>query len=320
MGIAAAILLSLVCPIGNPADPPDPTVGVGRVDNFLIPLWPPSLKAFYPEGKTDDKKAREALVNALEAMSGGPAKTWLSATFHPSDRVGIQTDCAWPHVTMLLLDVLIDELVRAGVSPDNIYVFGADEREVYTAGLSVRREGRGVKVMGAESEGFRNGLTRVLLDYCDVIINISRLKVDKRVGLWGCLANYGTMVDVPDRLAAWKEPERLCQLAARPTVRTKLKLQLMDALQPAYDLWEDKQPPPRWPYGAVVASRDPVAADLFGWKLLEAYRAKTKGQAWPLDPTPTYLIDASAAYHISRATLEELPIVWKGVEEDALIK
>jgi len=293
---------------------------VGRVTGFLVPLWPPSLKAFYPEGKTDDKKVREALEGAIEAMSGSSTKTWLGATFHPNDRVGIETDCAWPHVTMLLLDVLIDELVRAGVSPDNIYVFGADEREVYSAGLSVRREGRGVKVMGSGSEGFRNGLTRVVLDYCDAIINISRLKVDKRLGLWGCLANYSNLVDVPDRMAIWKESERLCQLAARPTVRTKVRLQLMDALQPAYDLWEDKQAPPRWPYGAVVASRDPVAADIFGWKLLEAYRAKTKGQAWLLDPVPTYLTDASAAYHISRATVDDVPIVWKGIGEDALLK
>jgi hypothetical protein len=45
-----------------------------------------------------------------------------------------------------------------------------------------------------------------------------------------------------------------------------------------------------------------------------------KGQAWPLDPPPTYLNDASAAYHISRATRDDVPIVWKGVEEDALIK
>ena len=228
MGIAAAILLSLACPIANPAEPPDPMVGVGRVADFLQPIWPLSLKIFYPEGKVNDKRVREALTSALEAMSGGPARKWLSDTFRPSFRVGIETDCAWPHVSIVLLDVLIDELVLSGVSPDNIYVFGADEREVYQAGLVVRREGPGVKVMGSASEGFRNGLSRVVLDYCDVIINVSRLKVDRRLGMWGSLANYSCLVDYPDRLAAFKEPERLCQLAARPTVRMKVKLNLLD--------------------------------------------------------------------------------------------
>lgn len=320
MGIAVAILLSLACPITNPAEPPDPSVGVGRVSDFLMPVWPASLKVFYPEGKVNDEKARQALLLAIGGMSGEPARKWIADTFHPTDRVGIQTDCAWPHTSMILVDVLIDELVRAGVSADNIYVFGGDERDVYAAGLTMRKEGPGVKVMGTVSQGFRNGLSRLLLDYCDVIINVARLKVDKRVGMWGCLANCTALVDYPDRLAAYKDPDQLCKLAEKPTVRMKIKLHLIDALQPVYDFWKDRQPPPRWPYGGVIASRDPVAADIAGWELLEAYRAKVKGKPWPLDPQPTYLNDASAVYHMSRASRAHLPVVVKGVQADALIK
>ncbi|MBC7289588.1 MAG: DUF362 domain-containing protein, partial [Armatimonadetes bacterium] len=245
---------------------------------------------------------------------------WYRENFRPTDRVGVQVDCSWPPVTMILVDVLIDELVHAGIDPNRMYVFAGDERDIYRAGLLIRRQGDGVKVVGTPSEGFRGGLSRVVLDYCDALINVSRLRADSRIGLWGCLANYLSCVDYPDRVAALKDPERLCEIASRPSVQLKMRLQILDALQPIYEPSSDrKKLPPRWPYGGVIVSRDPVAADLVGWRLLEAYRERQHGKPAPLEPRPNYLLTAQK-YRLSDATPETVRVILTGHQEDALIK
>ncbi len=313
----AAVLVGLV---GSPGPPAHPTVAVYRVKDFLLPLGPLTPPVFYPEGKVSEKAVRRALCGAIATMGGKDPIKWCSEHFKPAERIGIQVDCSWPPVTMLLVDVLIDELVRSGANPDQIYVFAGDERDIFRAGLIVRKQGDGVKVIGTASEGFRGGLSRVVLDYCDALINVSRLRADARIGLWGCVANHLACVDYPKRIEALKDPEKLCQIAARPTVRLKMRLHILDALQPIYEPASGRRKlPPRWQYGGIIASQDPVAADLVGWRLLEAYREKKFGKPAPLEPQPTYLFTAPK-YRLSVAKFEAIRLKLAGYLEDALLE
>jgi hypothetical protein len=321
---AAVVAAELVSPppalAAEPASPPPPVVCVGRVQEFLLPLGPLTPPAFYPEGKISDLAVREALRLALSGLAGGKdGERWLASNFAPAERVGIQVDCQWPPVSMVLVDVLIDELVHAGLSSDRIYVYGGDERELFRAGLVVRRNGSGVKVLGTASEGFRHGLSRVVLDYCDALINVARLRADSRLGLWGCIANHLSCVDYPERMAALRKPEMLCAIASRPTVRLKMRLHLLDALQPPYEPATGSVLPPRWPYGGIIASRDGVAADVVGWRLLEAYRAQRAGQPSPLVPQPLYLA-AARKYGLSDAFSGPVQLLVRGYQADALVK
>jgi hypothetical protein len=322
MPFTAAAICALAV-LANPGPPPNPAVGIGRVTDFLLRLGPLTPKLFYPEGKLSDLAAHQALDLAFTAMSGQDADAWLAATVKPTGRVGIQADCTWPQVSMVLVDVLIDRIVHIGVAPSQIYVYAGDEREIYRAGLLVKREGDGVRVVGTASEGFRNGVSRVALDYCDVLINVARLKPDRRIGLWGCTANNLSLVDYPDRLAALAEPDKLCDIAARPTVRAKTKVCLLDALQPPYEPAVEhgdvRLVPPRWPYGGVIASADPIAADIVGWRLIEAYRAGRKLEPAALSPRPDYLEKACGEHHLSRALEAGPPVVIRGNQADALV-
>ncbi len=318
----AAALIAIALIAGLPTAPayPEPVVSIGRVQNFLLKLGPFTPRIVYPEGKISDIAVRKALRLAIAGLYGEDAERVWRRIFRPADRIGLQIDCSWPPVSMPLVDVLIDELVHAGADPRRIYVYAGDERELFQAGVVVRKDGNGVNVIGTASEGFRHGLSRVVLDYCDVLINVSRLKADARIGLWGCVANHIICVDYPDRIAALKRPEQLCEIASRPSVRLKMRLHILDALQPAYEAAPKKfELPPRWPYGGIIVSPDPVAADLVGKKLLEAYRKEKGIKSHELSPQPEYLEAACTKLRLSRAIPGPVQLRITGYTDKALL-
>jgi hypothetical protein len=318
--IATYVTLCMMLNAMQAADLPEPIVGVGRVRDFLLDLSPLTPKSVYREGKVSDIAVRQALHWAIAALGEDEPERFWRRYFRPSDAIGLQIDCSWPPVTMPLVDVVIDEIVRAGANPNRIRVFAGDERELYRAGLVIRNDATGIKVLGTASEGFRGGLSRLVLDQCDVIINVARLRADARVGLWGCVANHTVCVDYPQRLAALQQPELLCQIASRPTVRTKTRLHVLDALQPPYQPPQSDELPPRWQYGGIIVSADPVAADLIGQELLEAYRKSIGIQPAELQPQPSYLQEACARGVLSRAIAGAIKVRVLGYQEGALIQ
>ncbi len=318
----AALWLALAASIAAPDPSIGPArVGVGRVSDFLLPLAPLTPRIVYPEGKQSSQKLDLALRRALAAFAGEGAANPLAQIATPFARIGIQIDCTWPPVSLVLLDVLIDQLVRAGASPDNIYVFGPDDNAVFKYGLRLKPEGPGVKVTSAARAGFRGGITRVVLDYCDVVINLSRLKAHRRLGMWGALANMLTACDYTTRYTVLSEPERLCEVACRLGRRGKVKLHIIDALQPAYEP-ADRRPklPPRWPYGGIIVGTDPVACDLVGWRLLEAKRAEVAGKPNPLKPRPDYILAAGKRYRVGQVDLAKITVAIEGPVEGALLE
>lgn len=68
-----------------------------------------------------------------------------------------------------------------------------------------------------------------------------------------------------------------------------------------------------------MASCDPVAVDLAGKALLEAYRAKAAVKPSSLSPEPDYLLAACAGGKLSRAVPGPVEIRIRGYEEGALI-
>ncbi|MGD9519760.1 MAG: hypothetical protein AB7W28_09600, partial [Armatimonadota bacterium] len=88
----------------------------------------------------------------------------------------------------------------------------------------------------------------------------------------------------------------------------------------SYEPPQDRQLSPRWQYGGIIASADPVAADLVGQQIIEAYRAKIGIQPATLQPQPTYLRNACLKTMLSRAIPGPIEVHVHGVQEDALIK
>ncbi len=277
------------------------TVALARTDHvFLKGVFAPAFA--YPEGKIDYASLQAVVDGAMQSLTGlkQPADQWAKYV-GSQDRVGILVDVQRPPVPIILVECIIDRLVQARVREDAILVLADTERGLFAAGYSLNKDQPGVKAYATDSEGFRGGISRLLLDSCDVIINIARLRPHSKFGLTGAIYNHLALVPRARRVALRANPPELPSAAARPVIRRHVKLHLLDALNPAYQV----PPPPgtqyRWEYGGLLASEDPVAIDVTGKQILESKRAQVKGELWPLEPPPTYLTTAQTTYRLGQA-------------------
>lgn len=278
-------------------------------DRFLVP---PSLLApasAYPLGKLDYRVLARMLDRAVMLATDTQRidEAWGSLTT-ATDHVGILLDAQLPPASLPLLDIILDRLLRVGVRPGHIIIWADEEISLFRAGLQVVRQEDEIRALGASSEGYRGGVTRIVNDYCDVIINLARLRPDSRVGVWGVLANELACVPEDQRRALLAEPQQLPSVAAQPSARRKFRLHILDALVPAYQPGPQHMPP-YWPCGKLLAGRDPVAVDTLGRGLLEEKRAQVKGAPWPLEPAPDYIRTASTVYRLGQADPAKITVL-----------
>jgi len=317
MTVSKHILLAacvLVCAagvaFGNPGKEPGPaTVASVQSGEFLVPggFWRPS--SLFPLGKQDYEVIARVLDRAAMLATGTVRinDAW-NTVVASGDRVGLLLDARSPPASLTLVDALIDRLVHVGVRPANIIVWGDKERSLFSAGLLVRKDPNGIETMGADSEGFRGGLSRIVLNHCDVLVNVARLRVDSRIGMWGAVANQLACVPHVERLGLMANLDTLSSAAARATVKLKFRLHILDALQPNYDVGATRKPP-YWDCGKLLASTDPVALDIIGRKILEDRRLKAGILPCALQPDPSYLASACDTYRLGQADVAQITVL-----------
>jgi len=264
----------------NPSAVPPATVLLSRTERILVPPGWNAPEMLYPRGRIDYGQVAHLLAAAIRPFTGcdDPLKNPWREIATPQDKVAIQVDLGRPPVATETINAIIDALVNSGVSPDNIIVYAGSEGDLFRAGISVNPKGRGIRTMGSESEGFRGGLSRIVLDYCTVIVNVARLRADKDLGMRGCVTNCLATVPHVDRIRLLAHPAELPRAAADPVVRRKTRLHVLEAYQPILeDTGQDF--PPVWEYRGLLMSSDPVATDLIGLRILAAKQAATRSNA-----------------------------------------
>jgi len=172
------------------------------------------------------------------------------------------------------------------------------ERLTETAGVNPKRflalDRRLPEPYGELSEPFtlpsRNLATRLRRLYTEAataVVNVSVLKTHFGDGLSAALKNHLGSVNNPAAYHGW-EPDRmprsLPELNALPPLRTKTRLVIVDAVRPLYAGGPFDDAEHRWNHRALIVATDPVAADAVGLRILEARRATSRGEAWPMTP------------------------------------
>jgi uncharacterized protein (DUF362 family) len=146
--------------------------------------------------------------------------------------------------------------------------------------------------MASDDQGYRHGISRIVLDFCTKIVNLSRLRVDDDLDLYGSLANCLASVPYVERERARRDPACLPKTVGSATLRRKTVLHIIDALQPGYRQTESGDSFETWFYRGVLASHDPVAIDVVARDILNEKRASvTEATCEPL--TVQYLEQAS---------------------------
>lgn len=271
------------------------------------------------------KRMVDAVVMAA-AKSADVASAWR-AFVGPKDRVGIKvSSCGAPvsSTRVAVVEAVAEGLEASGVPAANIVIWDRNEAEMRRAGFArlasryrvlatessggyLAKEVVTAAVMGrliaGDSEfGARPGeqvsgkshLSAVLCREVDKVINVPALSDSTFSGVRGALAGM-----VLENLDNWRRLARaphfgdpyLAEIYSDPRIGGKVVFTILDALRPQYAGGPFPSAEFAVNYGAIFASRDPVALDATGMRLLDEFRRE--GGLPPLSKCTGWLDSAS---------------------------
>jgi hypothetical protein len=272
-------------------------------------LVAPALSAFAAEEKSRVVLVRdpfavtaEGVVNgdalagmldaAVVALVGGdgPAAAWRQIV-RPADVVGIKSN-VWRNL------------------PTPPALEAAITRRVVEAGVAER-------AVAVDDRGI---LANPVFKEATALINVRPLRTHHWAGLGTCLKNY--IMFVPD---PWSYHDNACERLGAvwrlPHVVGRTRLNVLVMLTP---LFHGTGPHHfnrayTWPYGGLVVSRDPVAADAVGAAIITAQRRAHFGEDRPIQPPPHHIEAAERLFHLGTARLDRIELIRLGEPRDSLI-
>lgn len=288
------------------------------------------------------------MVDAVvQTVAGKPdiASAWR-VFVDPKDRVGIKVSAAGAPVSSTHAEVVAAVaagLVAAGVDAENIVIWDRLGRDIELAGYeelatrykvtSTDAEGgyddkakllaavMGKLIIGDVEFGRKRGdqvssnshVSRVL-GGVDKVVHVPALADSMHSGVRGALAGM-----VLDNLDNWRRLARpphygdpfLPEIYADPRLGGKVVLTILDALRPQYAGGPFPGAEFSVNYGAIFASRDPVAIDATGMRLLDDFRMDAK---LPALSKITRWLDSAEALGLGRADDAQIEIVRTGLE------
>ena len=288
------------------------------------------------------------MVDAVvQTVAGKPdiASAWR-VFVDPKDRVGIKVSAAGAPVSSTHAEVVTAVaagLVAAGVDAKNIVIWDRLGRDIELAGYeelaarykvtSTDVEGgyddkakllaavMGKLIIGDVEFGRKRGdqvsstshVSRVL-GGVDKVVHVPALADSMHSGVRGALAGM-----VLDNLDNWRRLARpphygdpyLPEIYADPRLGGKVVLTILDALRPQYAGGPFPGAEFSVNYGAIFASRDPVAIDATGMRLLDDFRKDAK---LPVLSKITRWLDSAEVLGLGRADDAQIELVRTGLE------
>jgi uncharacterized protein (DUF362 family) len=262
---------------------PSPAGGSGRRPGVV------GVAALAPGegGRVDGAAADRAMAAVLAAATGAPsAAEAVRLLLSPSDVVGVKLNCLGgrnlsprPEV----VDALVRRLVEGGVRPGSIILFERSSRELERAGFTIRRDGDGPRCYGidndwdrtpSESGAIGSCFARLVSESCTALISFGVVKDHDLAGVSAGLKNWYGVIHNPNKYHDNHCDPYVADVVRHPFIAGKLRLTVLDGVTaqchggPAY------RPDAVFALGRLAASTDPVAADLWAWRVIDAERVR----------------------------------------------
>jgi hypothetical protein len=219
-----------------------------------------------------------------------PAAAWRKIA-NPGDVVGIKSN-AWSRLPTPpeLEEAITERLVASGVDAQNISVDdrGLDYNPVFKRSTA--------------------------------LINIRPMRTHHWSGLGTLLKNYIMFVPQPWHYHG-NACERLGAVWQKPQVKGKTRLNILVMLTP---LFHGVGPHHfsrsyTWPYGGLIVSTDPVAADATGARIIQAKRNDHFGKERPISPRPLHIEAADTKFGLGNSHPDRIELIKLGWDRDILI-
>lgn len=226
----------------------------------------------------------------------------------PNDVVGIKINClAGKGLSTQpeLVTAIIEGLKSAGVKERNIIVWDRLNQDLQRAGFSINTKGN-VKFFGNDVAGYSSDLicygavgslvSRVVTEYCSVLINVPILKDHGIVGVSVALKNYFGAIHNPNKYHDHIGDPYVADVNMFADIRQKTRFTICDALVAQYEGGPPFMPQWAWPFGGLILGQDMVAIDQIGWEIIEEKRHLQGLQSLKaVGREPTYIARAASA-------------------------
>ncbi|HSD29609.1 MAG TPA: hypothetical protein VLL75_20060, partial [Vicinamibacteria bacterium] len=209
----------------------------------------------------------------------------------PSDVVGVKSNVWGPLPTPPELEQAIrDEVVRAGVRPENVAV---DDR-------------------GVRSNPVFRRMT--------ALVNVRPMRTHAWSGVGTCLKNLIMFVDNPPDYhgdscatlgAIWQLPQLVGKARLNVLVMLTPQFHSVGPHSFAKDL--------TWPYYGLIVGVQPAPVDATGARVLQAKRRQHFGADRPISPSPHHIEIAGSRYGLGPTDPAQIDLVRIGLVEDALV-
>ncbi|MEY3480960.1 MAG: hypothetical protein RIQ71_1735 [Verrucomicrobiota bacterium] len=325
-------------------EPPVVPVAVAVKSTVAYALLPASVEG----GVVREGMVGRMVDAVVMSLAGKPdiASAWR-VFVGAKDRVGIKVSTTGAPVSSThpaVVSAVASGLVAAGVDPKNIVIWDRFARDVDLAGYGKLSERyrvtstdaaggydpeakffaamMGRLIVGDLQFGSKPGdqmsgtshLSRILSKDVDKVVNVPALADSMYSGVQGALSSM-----VVDNLDNWRRLARephygdpyLPELYADPRIGGKVVLTILDALRPQYAGGPFSGAEFSVNYGAIFASRDPVAIDSTGIRLLDDFRKEAK-----FDPIAkkTKWPESAEALGLGKSADAEIALVRTGLE------
>jgi hypothetical protein len=243
-------------------------------------------------GTLDHDLAAEMLDQAVTSLMGASnvAAAWGKLVL-PDDIVGIKSNVWSPLPTpQALEDALVQRIMDTGVAKNNISI-----------------DDRGVR-------------HNAVFKKSTALINIRPMRTHHWSGLGTLLKNYIMFVSSP-WMYHGNACEKLGAIWQKSRVNGKTRLNILVMVTPLFHgigphHFSRKH---TWPYGGLIVSQDPVAADACGARIIQAKRNRYFNKDKPISPRPLHIEAADTKFGLGNSQPDRIELVKLGWEHDILI-
>ena len=280
-------------------------------------------KAWLKSPKRED--LREGLARGVRELTvaDNAADAWRSF-FDRRDNIALKVNClAGPALcsSPALVYALIDELAGSGHPRKRLWIYDRTTAELDECGFDVSRAEDDLKCMGTDEVGYEQDVTvtgsvgtqfsLVISAWADAIINVPVAKDHDLAGISGALKNHLGSINNPNKLHFPDISLAVADVAMAPVITGKQRLVVYDLLRVCYDGGPAFKPGTTKPYGAIILSTDPVAADAVVAKIIDELRTAAGLQSlWEREAKPQHIkIAADEDHQLGCADLDKIDLV-----------
>jgi len=268
------------------------------------------------------EEARSAVWGAVSASVGAASGRKAAALlFRPEDTVGIKVNCLAgrslsPRVE--LVEALVNLVAAAGVDRRRIIVFERSSRELRRAGFTIREQGGPYRCVGTDNDydklpqdsgAIGSCFARLVSSQCTALISFGVVKDHDLAGVSAGMKNWYGVIHNPNKYHDNGCDPYVADVVRHPYIRDKLRLTVLDGVVGQYHGGPAYRPGSTFELGMVAASTDPVAADLWAWRVIESERARRGLPTLEAAGRPVRFLATAAAHGLGVADPAELKLV-----------